>query len=178
VTSDEIIDGVLGICLGGEETLERDLHQLREGLLNEVDKDVALAELFMLRICLAVYSLQRFFNAAAQQEIRDTFNRALYRILLQPGDERINAKPNVVIDEMNTRCNLYLEAINAPHHLGPSWNVGNVFSKLCGHERDPRVAVVASTEFSGAIISVIHFLTKCKPMDDRELIDLPESEEG
>ncbi len=75
---------------------------------------------------------------------------------------------------MNKSSELYLEAIQAPHHLGPAWNVGNVFARLCGHERDPRVVWPGSIAFTGALLAVTEFLKQCKPMDGGEVIDLPE----
>ncbi|MGO9230307.1 MAG: hypothetical protein ACLQKA_14015, partial [Bryobacteraceae bacterium] len=58
--------------------------------------------------------------------------------------------------------------------LGPPWNVGNVFARLCGQEKDPFVAFVGGVEFGAAMKAVTEFLSKCKHMDGGEVIDLPE----
>lgn len=174
VTLEELTNGVLELCVGGRATLEDDLHQLRDGLLKEVNEDVALGELFMLRISIAMYALQRFFRPAVRQEVRDVFNRRLHAMLMDSEDERVRSQPDKVVDGMNERYHQYLEAIQSPHHLGPAWNVGNVFAALCGRERDLRVVGVASTEFGAALIAVTKFLKECKAMDGGQVIKLSE----
>ncbi len=82
VTIEELTEQVLRLCIGGETTLAQDLHELREGLLQDVDREVALGELFMLRVCTAVYANQAFFKAAAQREVREVFNRCLHSMLM------------------------------------------------------------------------------------------------
>ncbi|MGB9104146.1 MAG: hypothetical protein WCC59_05255 [Terriglobales bacterium] len=178
VTIEDLTDGILGLCVGGKETLKRDLQDLREGCLKGVDEDVALGELFMLRGFLAAYAVQTFFSTAAQHDIREAFNRGLHRMLLGSGNERIKAQPNVAIDEMNKRYNLYLEAIHTPHQLGPAWNVGKVFAGLCGRDLDVSVVMVGSVEFGGAMTAITDFLSKCKQMDGGDVIDLPDRPHG
>lgn len=80
-----------------------------------------------------------FFKAAAQEEVREVFNRCLHAVLMDSEDRMIKGQPNKVIDEINKRNDLYLEAIQTPHHMGPAWDVGKVFAKLCGDDRDPRI---------------------------------------
>jgi hypothetical protein len=174
VTIDDLIEGVLAACIGAKMTLEHDLHLIRDGLLKEVDEDVALSELFMLRLSIAAYSVQTFFSAAVQKRIREAFGRRLHAILLSSGGKRIKSQPNKVIDEMNNRYNSYLEAIQTPHRLGPPWNVGKVFAGLCGHEGDVWIVGVGSAEFGAAMMAVTGFLKKCKTMEGGEVIALPE----
>jgi hypothetical protein len=173
VTIDELSEGVLTACVGGKTTLDLDLHLIRGGLLKQIDEDVALGELFMMRISVAAYALQTFFNADVREQTRDAFGRRLHAILLSSGEKRIRTEPNKVIDEMNKRYDLYMEAIQTPHHLGPPWNVGKVFARLCGRELDADVVMVGSIGFGGAIVAVTEFLRKCKAMEGGEVIILP-----
>jgi hypothetical protein len=174
VTIEELTEGVLELCVGERATLEDDLHPLRDGLLKKVDEDVALGELFMLRISIAVYAVQRFFRPAVQQEVRDAFNRRLHAMLMDSEDKKVKSQPNKVIDEMNKRCQQYLEAIQAPHHLGPARNVGNVFASLCGRERDLDVIGVGLIQFGCALKAVKEFLNQCKAMEGGGVINLSE----
>jgi hypothetical protein len=176
VTVEELTEGILRLCVGGEGTLGRDVKELRGGVLREVDKDVALGELFLLRISLAAYAVQRFLTPAVQQEARMAFSRGLHAILMDSEDKEIMGDPNKMIDGINERYCQYLEAIQAPHHRGPAWNVGNVFATLCGEARNLRVVMAAATEFGGALVAVREFLKKCKGMDGGEVINLPEEQ--
>lgn len=173
VTIEDLTEGVLTACIGAKMTLDQDLHLIREGLLKEVDEDVALGELFMLRVSLAAYSVQTFFSAGVQEQIREAFGRRLHAVLLSAGEKRIKAQPNKLIDEMNKRYHSYVEAIQTPHQLGAPWNVGKVFARLCGHDRDVSVVMAGSVQFGGAMMAVTGFLKKCKTMDGGEVIRLP-----
>ncbi|HUI43011.1 MAG TPA: hypothetical protein VL523_13690 [Terriglobia bacterium] len=175
MTIEQLTAGVLGLCIGGSKKLESDRYELGEGLLDEVDRDAALGELFMLRLVVATYANQRFFTATAQQEVRRVFNRCLHAMLMDSGDEKVKSQPDTVIDEMHRRCQLYLEAVQTPHHLGPAWSVGNVFAKLCGHERDPKVVGAGFVAFAGGLLGVTEFLKECKLMDGGEVITLAEA---
>ena len=131
VTVKELSEGILAVCIGGKERLERDLHLIREGSLKEVGEDLALAELFMMRVSLAAYFVQQFLRANVQEEARQAFNHKLQAALTNSGDARLMSQPNKAIDEFNKRYGAYMRAIETPHHLGLPWNVGKVFAKLC-----------------------------------------------
>ena len=167
VTVKDIVQGLLMVCIGGQKTLDTDLLLLKEGALSgalsEVDKDAALSELFMMRIALVAYCLQKCLSEKVQEEAREAFSQALHSILTSSANERIRSDPNRAIAELNERCNLYLTAIETSHPSGPGWNVGKVFAELCGvSEPDVQVIGVGSIQFGFAISAILEFLKRCK----------------
>jgi hypothetical protein len=171
VTLDELAEGVVMACVGGQATLAHDQESIRGGMLQDVDGDTALAELFFLRTSVAFYALQRFFIKPAQEQLRDASSRCIHKILRSSGDKRIQKNPNAFIDGMNQRYNQYIEAIETPHELGPGWNVGSVFAKVCGQEKDIQVVWAGLVEFGGCMVAIPAFLTSAKNLDSGDIID-------
>jgi hypothetical protein len=169
VTVDELAGGAVMACVGGRATLAHDQESIRGGMLQDVEGDTALGELFFLRISIAAYALQRFFVKPAQEPLRDAFDRCIHKMLHSSGDKRIQKNPNAFIDGMNQRYNQYIEAIETPHELGPGWNVGSVFAKVCGQEKDTQVVWAGLVEFGGCMWPA--FLTDAKNPDSGDIID-------
>jgi len=139
-------------------------------MLQDVDGDTALGELFFLRTSVAAYALQRFFIKPAQEQLRDAFDRWIHKMLRGSGDKRIQKNPNAFIDGMNQRYNQYIEAIETPDARGPAWNVGKVFAKFCGQEKDLQVVLAGSIEFGGCMVAITACLTDAKNLDGGDII--------
>jgi hypothetical protein len=174
VTIDDLTEGLFNLCTIRRDPQDREPVAVREALLRTIDKDVALGELALLRVCAAVYACESFFRAADQPKVRRTLARLLPRMLMECGDERIKGQPEKAMEEFNRRYPLYQEALSIPSDLGPFWNAGTVFAGLCGHESDKRVAMAGWVEFLGAISAAKGFLSDFRTYDGGEVIDLPQ----
>jgi len=174
LTIDDLIQGLFNVCTlrGGPQ--DRDPVAVREAMLPSVNKDVALGELALLRVCAAVYACESFFRAADQPKVRRSLARLLPPMVMDCGDERIKGQPEKAMEELNRRYPLYLEALSTPNELGSSLNTGAVFARLCGHESDKMVAMAGWVEFLGAISAAEGFLSDFRTYDGGEVIDLPQ----
>jgi len=56
------------------------------------------------------------------------------------------------------RSQAYRRAIQTPHPQGPPWQVGKLFSELCGGGMDVSVIMYGSLEFTGTAKAVSEFL--------------------
>jgi len=173
VTVDLLIEGLLNVC-----TLKRHPDQRNTPMLillgapDEKAKKVALGELALLRVCVAIYASEAFFREAYQSEVSRALDRFLPPALMDCGDERIQGHPEKAMKELNRRYQLYREAIPIPNDLGPSANAGTVFAKLMGHESDKKVALVGSVEFQGALVGAKGFLEGFVDLDGGKLVSL------
>ncbi|MGO9274693.1 MAG: hypothetical protein ACLQOO_31435 [Terriglobia bacterium] len=174
VTIDDLIQGLLNVSTLRRGPQDRDPVAVREAMLPTVDKDVALGELALLRVCAALCACQAFFRAADQAKVRRTLARLLPPMVMDCGDPRIKGQPEKAMEELNRRYPLYLEALSTPNDLGPSRNAGTVFARLCGHESDKLVAMAGWVEFQGAILGAKGFLSDFRTYDGGEVIDLPQ----
>jgi len=148
---------VLAACVGGETTAARDQHEMSQGVLKNVkiEEDLVVRELFLLRLSAAIYALHTFFKSAVQSEMREAWGRVFHGLVLRLMGERSEIELNAFIDGVRERHTRYIEALTAPV---PGWrqvyNVGKVFSSLCGDDKNAILGCFGAACFGGAMVSV------------------------
>jgi hypothetical protein len=158
---DHLAAAVLAACVGGETAKANDEHEISQGFLKNVkiDKDLLVSELLVLRLSVGVYALQTFFKPAVQAEMREAWGRVFHALILKLMGEESEADLNAFIDEVNRRHTQYIEAFTAPV---PGWkrmfDVGQVFSKLCGEDKNVTLCAFGASCFGGAMVGVTSLL--------------------
>jgi len=173
---DQLASAIIHVALGSSKTYESDMRLLGDEL-KEADRDVALMELFNLRLFVAVYASQKYLRGVeVKQRFREIFIQIVHKLLKEANDPRLRLNPDLAIDEINRRLVLYMNAVSVPHHLGPPWNVGKVFCQLCTGKEEPgldvSIVMVGSLEFAASVRALTHFLRDCKRTDASNLIDI------
>lgn len=171
---DELAAAIYHIAITSSGTYE-DVLKIIDEHLQEIDRDVALAELISLRQFVAVYASQTYLRGdEVKQRAREVHIGIVHKYLKEATDPRLRAASNAAIDMMNRRLVLYWDAMSVPHHLGPPWNIGKVFCELCigNPTGDPDVIMVGSIEFAACLRAVTDFLRERKKTDVNNLIDI------
>ena len=153
---DVLIQGVLNLCTLRSSPQDRDF-PLRV-MFQDLNKELVLGELALMRVCAAVFVIKAFFRPTFQAEIQSALDRLLPAALADCGDERIKGQPEKAMEEFNRRLPLYLEALPLPNALGAAGNAGAVFAKLVGRESDKIVPMLAFTEFQGVFMATKRLL--------------------
>jgi len=153
---DVLIQGVLNLCTLRSSPKDRDF-PLR-AMFQDLNKELMLGELALMRVCAAVYIIKAFFRPTFQAEIQSALDRLLPAALADCGDDRMKSQPEKAMQEFNRRFPMYVEALPLPNPLGAAGNAGKVFAKLVGRESDKIVPMLAFTEFQGVFMATKRLL--------------------
>lgn len=130
---------------------DSDTRGLADSLTAEqkLDFEFELTYLRLFTIDLAVSTV--LGNSPVKQQVLESF----YGML---GEALKNSKGDM-LGELEDRLQIYQEAFNTPHHLGPPWMIGKAFSRLSGHnEFDAGVVARGSVQFAVLYKAVSDFI--------------------
>jgi hypothetical protein len=124
-------------------------------LLAEAGINLAAAEqeLFHLRIFAVEYGIVAALKGSTLEKVLGAHLAHLQLVSGQMGSDG-----DTFLREMLRRRDAYWQAVKTPHPQGPPWQVGKVFSDLCGGGMDFSVVTTGSLEFTGTVKAVTKFL--------------------
>jgi hypothetical protein len=124
-------------------------------LLAQAGVNLAAAEqeLFHLRIFAVEYGIVAALKGSTLEKVLGAHLAHLKLVSSQMGSDG-----ETFVREMLRRRDAYWQAVKTPHPQGPPWQIGKVFSDLCGGGMDPNVVMTGSLEFTGTVKAVSKFL--------------------